>query len=122
METNFTETYKVSAYFFLRLRLIFDVSFLLFFFFLETGNRLMPVRLRSVYAHLFQQGDGIRIRQTYTCYYPVKLTFMDALLSTVQTSVPLSISRASLKLMVVSSGKQAVAIESIAYGLIDTLN
>ena len=34
----------------------------------------------------------IHIRHVYTCYYPVKLTFMDALLSTVRTSVLLSIS------------------------------
>lgn len=34
----------------------------------------------------------IHIRHVYTCYYPVKLTFMDVLLSTVRTSVLLSIS------------------------------
>lgn len=40
-----------------------------------------------------RRGRGeIQIRQAYTCYYPVKLTFMDALLSTVRTFVLLSIS------------------------------
>lgn len=81
----------------------------------------MSLWLENVYTHLFQQASGEQIRRAYTCYYPGKLTFMDALLSTVRTSVPLSIARANLKLMAVSVGKQAVAIKSMVHGLIDSL-
>lgn len=50
---------------------------------------------KTFHAHLSEYEAGeeeIQIRQAYTCYYPVKLTFMDALLSTVRTFVLLSIS------------------------------
>lgn len=57
---------------------------------------LIGKRSRSFVA--IGEARRIQIRQAYTCYYPVKLTFMDALLSTVRTFVLLSISWAQPKI------------------------